>query len=221
MSCKRRIAVGDAAVTRPAKLLHFLQELGESMTPRKLVFALVAMLAGAVNLGASGPLGIYGIVEKVVFEPNEQSPERAQVWGAFAYVESSVAGQSLTVSTAKKGYLYFRVLGVDEGGNEQATRLVRNEWADLKSVAGTGQAVGFGRWGYIGGFGGLQPDTFSQKPPLILEAALRNQTTDLRVRPAAEPPARPALYQTDSGVVKLSASGSHAAIVQKLRDALR
>src|SRR5687767_15768849 len=101
------------------------------MTTRKLILAFVVLLAGAVNLGASGPLGIYGIVEKVVFEPNEQSPERIQVWGAFAYVETSVVGQSLTVSKPVRGYLYFRL-----GASSDA--LVRNEWADLKAVAGTG-----------------------------------------------------------------------------------
>jgi hypothetical protein len=186
------------------------------MTTRKLILAFVVLLAGVVPLGASGPLGIYGIVEKVVFEPNEQSPERVQVWGAFAYVESSVVGQSLTISSPKRGYLYFRLGGA-------ADTLVRSEWADLKSVAGTGQAVGFGRWGYIGRFDGLQPDTAKPTPPYILEATgPRSATrTDLRVRPATETPAGPALYQINAGVVKLSASGSHAAIVEQLRTALR
>ena len=186
------------------------------MTTRRLILAFVVLLAGAVNLGASGPLGIYGIVEKVIFEPNEQSPERIQVWGAFAYVETSVVGQSMTVSSPKRGYLYFRLGGA-------ADSLVRKEWADLKSVAGTGQAVGFGRWGYIGRFDGLQPETANRTPPTILERTGPNsaRSTDLRVRPASEPPAGPALYQTDSGVVKLPASGSHAAIVEQLRAALR
>ena len=186
------------------------------MTQRKLILAFVVVLSGVAHLGASGPLGIYGIVEKVVFEPNEQSPERIQVWGAFAYVESSVVNQSLTISKPARGYLYFRLGGSADG-------LVRNEWADLKSVAGTGQAVGFGRWGYIGGFGSLQPDAANTTPPYILERTGPNSATrtDLRVRPATEKPTAPALYQTDSGVVKLSATGSHAAIVEQLKAALR
>jgi len=184
------------------------------MNPGKLILAFVVVLAGAVPLVASGPLGIYGIVEKVVFEPNDKAPERVQVWGAFAYVETSIGSQSLTVSRPARGYLYFKLGGPSD-------TVVRNEWNDLKSVAGTGEAVGFGKWGYIGRFGGLQPDTTSRNPPYILERSPGNPLTDLRVRPAAEPPAGPALYQTDSGVVKLSASGSHAAIVQQLRDALR
>jgi hypothetical protein len=108
-----------------------------------------------------------------------------------------------------------------EGGTGQSIKLIRTEWADLKSVAGTGQAVGFGRWGYIGRFGGLQPDTTSRNPPYILERAPGNPLTDLRVRPASEAPGMPSLYQTDTGVVKLSESGSHAAIVKQLKSALR
>jgi hypothetical protein len=184
------------------------------MNPGKLILAFVVVLAGAVPLVASGPLGIYGIIEKVVFEPNDKTPERVQVWGAFAYVETSIVGQSLTVSKPARGYLYFRLGGASD-------TVVRNEWNDLKSVAGTGEAVGFGKWGYIGRFGGLQPDTTSRNPPYILERSPGNPLTDLRVRPSSETPTAPALYQVDSGVVKLSASGSHVSIVQQLRDALR
>jgi hypothetical protein len=43
----------------------------------------------------------------------------------------------------------------------------------------------------------------------------------LRVRPATETPSAPALYQTDSGVVKLSETGSHAAVVKQLKALLR
>jgi len=188
------------------------------MKLRKLVLALVVLLTAAVHLSASGPMGIYGIVEKVVFEPNEQSPERIQVWGAFSYVDGGV-GQSLTVSEAKRGYLYFR--RPSDGSTSALLKAIQNEWTDLKSVAGTGQAVGFGRWSYIGGFGGLQPDVASRNPPYIFERSPGNPLTDLRVRPAAEPPRGPALYHTDSGIVKLSETGSHADIVKRLKDALR
>ena len=57
-------------------------------------------------------------------------------------------------------------------------------------------------------------------PPYILERAPGNPHTDLRVRPSSEPPTSPALYQTNVGVVKLSANGNHAAIVKQLQDAL-
>jgi hypothetical protein len=99
---------------------------------------------------------------------------------------------------------------------------VRKEWADLEAVAGTGQAVGFGSWGYIGGFSQLLPASRPKPPGVILERVPSGgRTTDLRVRPPTELPMDPAAYQTNAGIVKLSASGSHAAIVKQLAAALR
>jgi hypothetical protein len=185
------------------------------------VLVMMGLLVGATHLTASGPLGIYGIVEKVVVEPHEKTPERIQVWGAFAYVDGA-AGQSLTVSTAKRGYLYFRLpTGADGVTDRSQVEVIKKEWADLKAVAGTGQAIGFGQWGYIGAFPGLKPDTRSNMPPYILERAQVNQQTDLRVRPASEAPGSPALYQTNAGIVKLREGGSHAEIVKQLQDALK
>lgn len=183
---------------------------GADMKAGRTVLAVVGLLVGAAHLTASGPMGIYGIVEKVVFEPNETVPERIQVWGAFAYVDG-MDGQGLTVSAAKRGYLYFRI-------DASQADIIKKEWADLKAVAGTEQAIAFGYWGYIGAFRGLQPDVRSDSPPYILE---RGQLADLRVRPASDAPASPALYQTNAGIVKLSATGSHAAIVNQLKDALK
>jgi hypothetical protein len=174
------------------------------------VLVIMGLLFGAAHPTASGPLGIYGIVEKVVLEPDEKAPERIQVWGAFAYVDG-VVGQGLTVSAAQRGYLYFRL-------DRSQVEAIKNEWADLKAVAGTGQAIGFGRWGYIGNFGGLRPDMRSNMPPYILEPG--NPHADFRVRPASEAPVSPALYQTNAGIVRLPEAGSHAAIVKKLKDAL-
>ncbi len=179
----------------------------------RAILAIVGILVGAAHLAASGSLAIYGIVEKVVFEPSEAAPERIQVWGAFAYVEG-VSGQGLGVSAAKRGYMYFRM-------DPSKTDIIKKEWADLKAVAGTGQAIGFGQWIYIGAFPGLQPDARTSNPPYILERTQGNPLTDLRARPASETPASPALYQTNAGIVKLSETGGHAAIVKQLKDALK
>jgi hypothetical protein len=186
------------------------------MNSRRLLVALVMFLCApghfSVRASTSGMLGIYGIVEKVVFEPNEEAPERVQVWGAFAYVNGT-GGKSLTISSAKAGYLYFRKPGPDEDA-----QVVLNEWADLKSVAGTKQAVGFGSWMYFGGFGGMKPD----EGGIILErSSMTSRQADLRVRPATEKPAGPTMYQTDAGIIKLSETGSHAEIVKQLKAALR
>jgi hypothetical protein len=184
------------------------------------VFATICLLVGISHVNASGALGIYGIVEKVIVEPDAKAPQRIQVWGAFAYVDGS-GGDGLTVTAAKRGYLYFRLPTAADGlpGRSQEDA-IRREWTDLQSVAGTGQAVGFGQWGYIGAFGSLRPDMRSNMPPYILEHAPGNPQTDLRVRLASEAALSPALYQTNTGIVKLSESGSHAAIVKQLRDAL-
>jgi hypothetical protein len=184
------------------------------MKAARLVVTILVAWFGVAHVTASGPLGIYGIVEKVVFEPNETAPERVQVWGAFAYVDGGAGHELGAWTEARRGYLYFKI----PTSVPAAPELIRREWADLKAVAGTGQAVGFGQWGYIGGFGGLRPDTRSNQPPYILERAPRGgEMTDLRVRPASEPPANPAAYDTSTGIVKLSDRGSHAKLVAQLR----
>ena len=186
------------------------------MRPARTVIVMTVLLAAGVVLSASGPMGLYGIIEKVVFEPNESAPQRIQLWGAFAYVE----GQSTTglqTSAAKRGYLYFRL---PDGAESQLTA-VKREWADLKAVAGTGQAVAFGRWGYIGGFGALQPDVTPTRPSMIYENVPRGGAdADLRVRPESEKAAAAAAYQSNVGVVRLT-DASHATIIKQLKDALK
>ena len=176
----------------------------------RTTLAFVGILAATAPLTSSGPLGIYAIVEKVVFEPSEAAPERIQVWGAFAYVDGA-GGQGLSVSPAKLGYMYFRI-------DPPQADAIKKEWADLKAVAGTGQAIGFGQWFYFGAFTTLKPDAGRDTPPNIVD---RSQRTDLRVRPASEAVASPVLYQTNAGIVKLSDTGGHAAIVKQLKDALK
>ena len=91
----------------------------------------------------------------------------------------------------------------------------------VRSVAGTGQAVAFGLWGYIGAFQSLDPGAHPKSPSGILEMHPgRGERTNLRVRPAAEPPADPAAYMTNAGVVRLSGEGSRADIVLMLEAAL-
>lgn len=192
------------------------------MPRARILLAASVLLIATVTLPASGPVGIFGIVEKVVFEPSEASPERLQVWGAFAYVDGNER-TAIVASPAKRGYLYFKLPAIAANNSTQkeidATKI---EWADLKAVAGTGQAVGFGKWGYIAGFAALSPDAEPVRPSVILERMPGGgRATDLRVRPGTEPPAAPATYQPDAGVVKLPETGNHAAIVKDLRAALK
>lgn len=188
-----------------------------------LATSLVATLWVASPIRAvSGAIGFYGIVQRVVFEPAETNAERLQVWGAFAYVDS-LRPTSLTVSPAERGYLYFRVRSDIPGfTSDREIENNRREWADLKAVAGTGQAIGFGSWGYIGSFAVLNPKGVAGPPSYLYERKPNGGArADLRVRPASEPPSGPATYQTETGIVKLSEQGSHAAIVRQLREALK
>ena len=173
-------------------------------------------LLAVATLSASGPVGIYGLIERVVFEPNEAAAERVQLWGAFAYAEGG-ASKAGAASVARKGFMYFRL---DPSANAAQQGVVRAEWADLKSVAGKGQAVGFGNWFYIGGFGGLDPSVRTSGPPYILEIyPNRGEQTDMRVRPATETPANPAVYQTNTGVVKINET-SHPTVIKSLKEAI-
>ncbi len=98
------------------------------------VMCLAALLAATPEVRASDPTGIYARVDKVVLEPNDQNPERIQVWGAFAL---SKPGTREDYETPIQGYMYFSLAG-------DKPDLCRKEWADLKKVAGTPQCVAFG-----------------------------------------------------------------------------
>ena len=104
-----------------------------------LFSAAVLLCIAVVGARASDPIGIYGFVDRVVFEPNDAAPERIQVHGGFALaVPRSKSNQEYR--DAERGYLYLKLRAGDE-------EICRKEWADLKAVAGTGQIVSFGsRW---------------------------------------------------------------------------
>jgi hypothetical protein len=105
-----------------------------------LCLAAVLLAVGAQPARASDPVGCYAFVDKVVLEPNDTSPDRIQVWGGFALAKDG--GDNY--APAKRGYMYFK-LKMDK------ETLCRNEWADLKSVAGTGKIVALGvRYGNNG-----------------------------------------------------------------------
>jgi hypothetical protein len=184
------------------------------MTKKTVIAASLLALLAAVNVRASGPVGVYAIVERVIFEPDEQSPERLQIWGTFSFVELNRSANAYSTSS-RYGYLYFTL----PSSNAAAAK---TEWTDLKSIAGTGQAVAFGRWGVVGALQGMESRTGpAGGPPYFLAPLPGNPRTDVRVRPASEPPANPAMYATDAGVVKRAAGGTHAQIVRQLKEALK
>lgn len=78
--------------------------------------------------------GVYARVDRVVFEPTKNAPQRIQIWGAFAI---ALRQSGSAYAPAQRGYLYFSIVP----GKEESCR---KEWADLKKLAGTDEIVGFG-----------------------------------------------------------------------------
>jgi hypothetical protein len=98
-----------------------------------LGLGLVLVLGGSAQ--ASDPTGIYARIDKVVLEPNDEKPERIQIWGTLALAKVRSGGDEYDKPV--KGYLYYALV---PGKEDQC----RKEWADLKKVAGKDQCVAFG-----------------------------------------------------------------------------
>jgi hypothetical protein len=97
---------------------------------------LTALIAFAVApLRASDPVGCYGIIEKIVLEPNDTEPAAIQIWGAFALSTAPYTGN--TYNAVQKGYLYYTC-----PKGKDSTCLA--EWSDMKKMAGKGEVIGFG-----------------------------------------------------------------------------
>ena len=115
------------------------------MTPAKQVvgLAVLASMVMVASVKASDPVGVYAMVERVVFEPSEAAPKSVQIWGAFTpsiepprptYKPEQAYGD------VQKGYMYF-TCAADKAS------ICAAEWSDLKSVAGKLEVVGFStRW---------------------------------------------------------------------------
>jgi len=162
-----------------------MRETKERFQMKRITAGLVmlgACLALSVALRASDMVGIYGIVEKVVLEPSDAAPQRVQVWGAFALAE----GRGSTYQAPQRGYLYYTC----PSGQES---ICRNEWADLKSLAGKKTGVGFGQ---------------------------RYKPTG-RVRGPQEKAASPDTYPIEMGIVKVEGASDRGSETMKVIDGLR
>src|SRR6266498_1649295 len=110
------------------------QQEGTIMKPTSIIVSVCAvlMLSSMVVLAKRETIGIYAIVDKVAFEPDEKSPERIRIWGVFVVPVPMSSGH---YKAPKRGFLYFSIAP----GMEQ---VVKQEWGDLKALAGTGQGIG-------------------------------------------------------------------------------
>jgi hypothetical protein len=132
---------------------------------------------------APDPVGAYCILEQVVLEPSDTAPARLQMWGAFAVADSGAAGG---YRQPVRGYTYYNC----PAGRAEACRI---EWADLRWIAGTGKAIGYG---------------------------LRAKPMG-RIRREDEPVAAPDVYPIDGGLVKVeSKDPNFTSLVAQLKAAL-
>ncbi len=143
--------------------------------------AAAALFLLAASARASDPVGIYAVIDKVVFEPNDASPERVQVWGTFALAKPP--GDSYTEPA--HGYLYFSL-------NKDKADVTRKEWSDLKKMAGTGKCVAFASRYHDKGT--VRKDSEQPKSPDVYPVAFGVQKVDAdnpqaqKLKEAARPP---------------------------------
>jgi hypothetical protein len=111
------------------------ERLAKAMRTHRVAIlsALVILLLVPISLAKNGNIGIYGIVDKVVFEPDENAPERIQIWGLFVVPVPISSGM---YRNPQRGILYFSL-------PPDKKKIAMKEWAELKKRAGSGQILGF------------------------------------------------------------------------------
>ena len=102
--------------------------------------SLIALLFGigftTPSVSASTVVGIFAIVDAVHLEPDEATPERIRIAGTFVVPVPVSSGEH---KQPERGHVCF---SLPPGMEEEA----KKDWAALKSVAGTGRVVGFGKY---------------------------------------------------------------------------
>ena len=142
------------------------------------------MILSALSMGiaqASGPVGVYTLIDKVVLEPSAENPERILIYGAFS-IRTDNQG---TFQAPQRGYLYY---ALPPGANKAA---ILREWSDLKGAAGTRTVIAFGGTSFgeyaADGRGVTRAPVY--QPP--------------RLRKTGHKPENPDLYVTGSGLSKV------------------
>jgi hypothetical protein len=123
-------------LTRSSRSISIRRRGRRFLLPGKLPAVLLAAMMGAAvtTAWASDPIGVFAKIDKVVLEPDENSPERIQVLGSFCVADPKDRD---SYSAPQKGYLYYKL-------PEAKAEAARKEWNDLKAVAGSGDVIGFG-----------------------------------------------------------------------------
>ena len=77
----------------------------KAMTVASLSVATIVTIGALNGTKASGPLGIFAVIERIQFYPDEAHAERIQVWGAFAYQECPTESQFRSGTAARDGWM--------------------------------------------------------------------------------------------------------------------
>jgi hypothetical protein len=107
---------------------------GSTMKRITCLATLVIALACSMEARAGGPPPVYMVIDKVVFEPNENAPTRVQIWGTFSLREGN------SYESPVGGYLYYAAA-------TESLEKCRNEWAVLKKMTNKKLLVSFGMCG--------------------------------------------------------------------------
>ena len=86
-----------------------------------ILSAAVMLLLIQLSVAKNGNIGIYGIVDKVVFEPDGSSPERPQIWGLFVVPVPISSG---LYKAPQRGVLYWLANPSDPQGNPHTSLVV-------------------------------------------------------------------------------------------------
>jgi hypothetical protein len=206
------------------------------MRPIATLILAAALLPGLSSHVKSGRVGVYAIVESVAFEPVEGPPQRIQLRGAFAFTEQLCGdcmfpgdhGRSMVLSEARRGVMYFALPEQSAGITESVIEAIRREWADIRSVAGTGQAIAFGSWRFAGDIDLLIESMQMRAGNSLFINGKRvmqiwpDSLGSVRIGNVGEVrlSAAPSVYETNVGVVRLTVR-SHNDVIRQLRDVLK
>lgn len=98
---------------------------------KNLVMMSVLAMAGVAH--ASDPVGVYGLVNGVVLQPNATAPTHVQLFGWFALADKATSDYT----APQAGYMYYACPSGDA-----ATCAM--EWADIQKIGAAGDCVGYG-----------------------------------------------------------------------------
>jgi hypothetical protein len=180
------------------------------------------LLLLAINAASKGGMDdIYALIEKVVLEPNDAVPERIQIWGAFAFDRPGdwrppARVQGYPPNQPRRGYLYFKLPAV-----ETEARAARSEWAELKAMAGTGQAIAFGRINevYFGMMPNQNESDFIDSNGFVFKVSGHEES--VRIRKESAPPRDPVTYPASVGIVRLPNNGDFGVLLAQLKEVLK